>query len=193
MLDISLKIIRYNENNNRPIIDSFTEATSFTDVHYLSLRLLFSNNHPTGPCGPYDEISMYGGRHRYRADQTKLPCYSFLVRGVSNGCKSEERRNTEEGSCRIVVDALAKDHDQARSSDPEVWVGEKREFEEDRMDRLEESVKELPPDNLTEPHMDHSLLDAPSMNLEERPCRVTQMRDKRVDVESVPSKDTRCE
>ena len=136
---------------------------------------------------------MYGGRHRYRADQTKLPSYSFLVRGVSNGCKSEERRNTEEGSCRIVVDALAKDHDQARSSDPEVWVGEKREFEEDRMDCLEESVKELPPDNLTESHMDHSLLDAPSMNLEERPCRVTQMRDKRVDVESVPSKDTRCE
>lgn len=92
-----------------------------------------------------------------------------------------------------MVDALAKDHDQARSSDPEVWVGEKREFEEDRMDCLEESVKELPPDNLTESHMDHSLLDAPSMNLEERPCRVTQMRDKRVDVESVPSKDTRCE
>lgn len=70
---------------------------------------------------------------------------------------------------------------------------EKRAFEEEKMDCLEESVKELPPDYLTESQKDHSLQDVSSMNLEERPGRVIQKRDERVDVQSVPSKDTRCE
>ena len=61
------------------------------------------------------------------------------------------------------------------------------------MDCLEESVKELPPDYLTESQKDHSLQDVSSMNLEERPGRVIQKRDERVDVQSVPSKDSRCE
>lgn len=70
---------------------------------------------------------------------------------------------------------------------------EKRAFEEEKMDCLVESVKELPPDNLTESQKDHSLQDASSTNLEERLGRVIQKRDERVDVQSVPSKDTRCE
>lgn len=70
---------------------------------------------------------------------------------------------------------------------------EKRAFEEEKMDCLEESVKELPPDYLTESQKDHSLQDVSSMNLEERPGRVIQKRDERVDVQSVPSKDSRCE
>ena len=114
-----------------------------------------------------------------------------------NGCKFEEKGNTEEQFCRDVVaqahtDARTKGQDRALSSDPEDRGEIKRAFQVDRMDRLEEEVKQLPLDNLKEPREDHSLQDAPSMNLDERPLFVIQKRDEWGDVQSFSSKRNSC-